>query len=332
MSWFRVDANLVDHPKTRRLEQLLSDPRAGWYVVRAWSWLSRFCPTGHVGDRDAVSFEQSCEWRGEPGKLREAFIEVGFLDLVSGGGFEWHDWDDLQGKVAENAKKERDRKRAYRAKKKAEQEALLSHGTDDGRPALRNGTERDGTEQKELSLLPAEDVEEAKPQAVFEHWRTAMKKTGTVKFDDKRKRAVKARLTDGYSVGDLKLAIDGCAMTPHNMGVNERQERFDDLELICRNSSQVERFRTTAQTRGGATVVDRPDAEGFSVLKKLAEAHGLSAYVVSQLAQLEWSLDDDGVLVGVAEDKYFKQWCEDHYLPSLTGEQVRVDAAERAAA
>lgn len=332
MSWFRVDANLVDHPKTRRLEQLLNDPRAGWFVVRAWSWLSRFCPTGHVGDRDATSFEQSCEWRGEPGKLREAFVEVGFLDPVSGGGFEWHDWDDLQGKVAEKAKKERDRKQVYRARKKAEREALLSHGTGTGRPALRNGTERDGTEQKDLSLLPTEDADEAKPQEVFEHWRKAMKKTGTVKFDDKRKRAVKARLNDGYSVADLKLAIDGCSITPHNMGVNERQERFDDLELICRNGGNVERFRTTAQTRGGATKADRPDAEGFDALKKLAARHGLDAYVVSQLAQLKWHHDDDGVLVGVACDKYFKDWCDDHYLPALPGEQIRVDAAERAAA
>jgi hypothetical protein len=59
---------------------------------------------------------------------------------------------------------------------------------------------------------------------------------------DKRRRAVAARIREGYTVEQLKQAVDGCARTPHNMGQNERHERYDDLELICRSGTQVERF------------------------------------------------------------------------------------------
>lgn len=86
-----------------------------------------------------------------------------------------------------------------------------------------------------------------KADEVFAYWMLRMEKRGNTAFDKKRKGAVQARLRDGYSVEDLMQAIDGCAKTPHNTGQNDRGERFDDLELICRNSGQVDRFRQNAK-------------------------------------------------------------------------------------
>jgi uncharacterized protein YdaU (DUF1376 family) len=90
---------------------------------------------------------------------------------------------------------------------------------------------------KELKDLSAD-----KSTDVFSHWKKVMGKNNSSKFNAKRKAAVKSRLKEGYTAEQIIQAIDGCAVTPHNMGQNDRGELFNDLELICRNGSNVERF------------------------------------------------------------------------------------------
>lgn len=105
------------------------------------------------------------------------------------------------------------------------------------------------------AILPAEafDLEpdpapaRAAPEdRVFEHWRRVLKKNGRTAFDDKRKGAVKKMLNAGYTADDLCAAVDGCALTPHNMGQNSRGEPFNDLALICRDAEHVDRFIANA--------------------------------------------------------------------------------------
>lgn len=79
--------------------------------------------------------------------------------------------------------------------------------------------------------------------AVFTHWRDVMgKPLGKTKLSTKRDKAIRARLKDGYSVDDIKKAIDHCSNTSHNMGLNDRGTKYNDIELICRNSENLERF------------------------------------------------------------------------------------------
>lgn len=117
--WLRVQTDFVDHPKTRMLAARLGDERAGWYVLRLWSWLSRFCPTGHVADTLRTSAEVACEWRGLSGELLAALVAVGFIDDTPDGGFQAHDWSDQQGWVAARAEKDRKRKAEARARTSA---------------------------------------------------------------------------------------------------------------------------------------------------------------------------------------------------------------------
>lgn len=77
---------------------------------------------------------------------------------------------------------------------------------------------------------------------IFDYWILVMKKPSNTIFNQKRKSAVKARLKEGYSEDQIKDAIDGCSKTPHNMGQNDQNKKFDDLELICRNGCNVDRF------------------------------------------------------------------------------------------
>lgn len=108
--------------------------------------------------------------------------------------------------------------------------------------------EPDGsTDSAQLKLLvQGPEPEDPRSGGVFEHWRQVFGKGPGAKFSKERKRAVVARLKEGYSVEQLCTAIDGCSRTPHNMGVNEQGQRYDDLELICRTGSQVERFTQNA--------------------------------------------------------------------------------------
>jgi hypothetical protein len=76
---------------------------------------------------------------------------------------------------------------------------------------------------------------------VFEHWRAVMKHPGA-KLDEKRRQLIQKQLAAGYSAKELMDAISGCAVTPFNMGQNDRGEVYDGLHLILRDAERVERF------------------------------------------------------------------------------------------
>lgn len=94
------------------------------------------------------------------------------------------------------------------------------------------GMEGNGTEGNSLV---------AQARLVFEFWQEHMKHP-RANMDDKRGKAIKQRLKDGYTVADLQAAIRGCKLTPFNMGQNERQEVYDGIDLICRDADHVDRF------------------------------------------------------------------------------------------
>ena len=82
-------------------------------------------------------------------------------------------------------------------------------------------------------------------EEVFAYWQQAMGK-GTATLTPQRRDKIRTRLKDGYTVEQLQAAIDGCRASPHNMGDNDRNRPFNDLELILRNSTNVEKFMEIA--------------------------------------------------------------------------------------
>ena len=83
----------------------------------------------------------------------------------------------------------------------------------------------------------ADEVEQ-----VFNHWVRVMGKTGQAKLTTKRKSCIEARLKEGYSTDDIKLAINGCAGSSYHMGQNDNGTIYDDLTLICRSGDKLENF------------------------------------------------------------------------------------------
>ena len=120
--------------------------------------------------------------------------------------------------------------------------SLSNHGQ------LTIGKEGKGKEQgkeRNKEIMPAK-ADESK--IIFDYWKQVMQKNNSSKFTKERSGKVKARLKDGYTVDQIKQAILGCSMTPHNMGKNENGKLYDDLELICRSGSNVERFAQNVNT------------------------------------------------------------------------------------
>jgi len=105
-------------------------------------------------------------------------------------------------------------------------------------------TDTDSSPRKTKTPTPTPDV-----MAVYEHWvaarARAVNRNGrgpTPKPTPGRLGKVRARLGDGYSVEDLKTAVDGCLGNPFNI-----EGGFTDLELICRSDAKVEQYLAWAK-------------------------------------------------------------------------------------
>jgi hypothetical protein len=107
---------------------------------------------------------------------------------------------------------------------------------------------QDEDEDEEVTTLSTSSTDgpPASVAVVFGHWKLAMKSPRS-KLDEKRRRAIAARLAQGFTVDDLKRAIDGCAGDPFSMGQNDRHTKFNTIGLICRDAEHVERFMEKAQ-------------------------------------------------------------------------------------
>jgi len=90
---------------------------------------------------------------------------------------------------------------------------------------------------------------------VLEHWASKLYPTRKPKFDRNRKGKVRARLAEGWSVEDLKRAVDGCASSKWHVDGGHK-----DIELICRDTPHVERFiALLAAPRDDPPARPRPD-------------------------------------------------------------------------
>lgn len=115
-----------------------------------------------------------------------------------------------------------------------------------------------------------------KVQGLFAYWQEVMGKPNSI-LTDKREKAVKAILKTGYTVDQVKQAIDGCKRSPFHQGVNERRTVYDDLALICRDGEHLEQFINNIGTGSGVETIDmtrdRIGAQAARVAAMLEDAH-----------------------------------------------------------
>lgn len=93
-------------------------------------------------------------------------------------------------------------------------------------------------EKKRADARERVDGEQRTVSDIFEYWKVRCRHL-TAKPTRERLEKVKARLKEGYTVEQIRSAIDGAACGAF---VNDSGKRFDDLELICRTGSKLESF------------------------------------------------------------------------------------------
>lgn len=83
-------------------------------------------------------------------------------------------------------------------------------------------------------------------EKIFDYWRKTMESPKS-KLDDKRRGVIRRALKAGYSPRDLCRAIQGCALTPHNQGVNERGQKYLGIHVCLKDADQIDRFMANAK-------------------------------------------------------------------------------------
>ncbi|MGV8869289.1 MAG: hypothetical protein ACOH2S_20405 [Janthinobacterium svalbardensis] len=96
-------------------------------------------------------------------------------------------------------------------------------------------------------------------KTIFAFWQKVMDSPKSA-LDSKRKRLI-AKALKNYSPGDICRAIRGCAKTPHNMGQNDRNTKFNGLDLILRDADHIDRFIRNdagqARASAGSETIDQ---------------------------------------------------------------------------
>jgi hypothetical protein len=154
-------------------------------------------------------------------------------------------------------------------------------------------TERETEERREeksiveLPTVALAEVKQDLAEEVFAYWQ---EKCGhpKSKLDKTRRKAIEARIAEGYSIERIKQAIRGINFSPHNMGKNDTGTVFDDIELICRTGANVDRFAEKEEANGKAR--ERPQAsENFK-----QRASGIASFIELRKAQRGDLREGDG--------------------------------------
>lgn len=72
---------------------------------------------------------------------------------------------------------------------------------------------------------------------VFSFWKSVFNKTDRTKIEGKRFKSIKARLSEGYSVDEIKTAISNVSKSQWHIDNGQT-----DIELICRNQINLDKY------------------------------------------------------------------------------------------
>lgn len=124
---------------------------------------------------------------------------------------------------------------------------------------------------------------------IFEYWRRAVDKP-TAKFTAERRQKVRTRIREGFSVAQIKRAIDGVANSPFHRGENEHHREYLDLTLICQTGSKVEQYSELAGASPmlpPAVGEDNPAGQLFALRRQSQEQLNLGDTAGYQASQRE---------------------------------------------
>ena len=231
MEWFRLYTNFYGDP---RIQSLSFDDQRHLVVLwcmKADGTLDRI----DARTRDRIVARGLGLDQRAAGEARVRLVEVGLI----GDDCQPLEWEHRQNKSDSSAA----RVRKYRKNKESCNVTVTLPVTLHDRytqESSGNSAQPDKTKANQAETIARQ---------AFNYWCLVMGKGQRTVLDAKRKAAIQARLREGYTLEDIRLAIDGCKLTPHNMGQNDNGAKYNDIELICRSAANLERFRDKADTQ-----------------------------------------------------------------------------------
>ena len=229
--WIKLHDTFLDHRKVRRTARSLGviEAQVRGHLVTLWLSVLRHKPTGDLSGWDQVDIAEFSGYEDDEIEWCNVLVIEGWL-VKDGDDYRINDWQEHNEllKAARVREQNRERQRRHREKRG---NALVT---------------RDVTPANALREIQSPDV-----LSVFEHYRGYHPRAHkTPHSKQKEWGKIKARLAEGYSVDDLKLAIDGCHRSPFHMGENDNGRKYNPLELIVRDGSKVQSFIELAQQEG----------------------------------------------------------------------------------
>lgn len=222
---------MPSHPKF-----VAAGPQAGWLFVCGLCYSNEHLTDGFI---PGCALAVVGPGIGHARRLAARLVEAGLWHAVE-GGWQVHGYREYQRNADEiRDRRERDRQRKASVRTDATRSPRGQAAESSRTPAgVREvDVEIEGRRQKaEQIKTPA--ALRADVLDCFAYWQ---EKCGhpNAKLTADREAKIKARLREGYSVHDIRKAIDGAA---RGAFVNDSGQRFDDIELICRKGSKLEDF------------------------------------------------------------------------------------------
>lgn len=134
-------------------------------------------------------------------------------------------------------------------------------------------------------------VEKEKPpkfadeiKQIFEYWAKVMGKNGRAKLTKDRQSCIVARLKESYTVAHIMQAIDGCKRSEFHMGKNDKATVYDDLTLICRSGSHIEKF--AMNIGAGEKTYAGPQSATAAAFQFEQQRQAMSNRIAQELAEL----------------------------------------------
>ncbi len=132
-----------------------------------------------------------------------------------------------------------------------------------------DSTEQDKT-QHDMAAAPVVAVSNQVGQIVS-HYQTFHPKA---KADEKLRSKIAGRLRDGFTVEDLKTAIDGCHRSPFHCGENDDHRKYQSLELIVRDADKVSQFIELSHADRAGPQLTSKSQRSMDSINRLIERHG----------------------------------------------------------
>ena len=104
MTDIRLDVDLFNHPKTKKLKRQLG-LEGVFSLIKLWMWAAKNRPEGKLINLDIEDIEIAAEWEGKPGTFHATLVTLRWLDVINQDGNEiyaLHDWLDHNTWVADS--------------------------------------------------------------------------------------------------------------------------------------------------------------------------------------------------------------------------------------